>query len=73
MLEAAAGPPAAAAALASVWRFVGHGCPMRLLVTGATGNLGSQVVSALARDDAVESVVSARPLPRDATGIGQRP
>lgn len=36
----------------------GHRLSMRIVVTGATGNLGTKVVAALAQDPAVESVVA---------------
>ena len=35
----------------------GHGPRMRIVVVGATGNVGTSVLDALARDDAVESIL----------------
>lgn len=48
--------------------------PLRVVVVGATGNIGSTVVEALTADDRIGSVVglARRPAPRLPTGTGDR-
>ena len=51
----------------------GHWLSMRIVVTGATGNLGSRVVPALVEDPAVDSVVGlARRVPTEVTTPSHR-